>query len=137
MTWECLAAVPDMSISGRRVLRELVELIAQRDKPSIIVSDNGTELTRIGVLILCDEIGVEWHYIAPGGATQNCYVESFNGGMRDELLIQTLFLGMTHAQVEIAAWVEDYNRKKPNLSFGYATPAGFAAQLEKPRSCAK
>lgn len=42
MTRECLAAVPDTSISGRRVVRELTDLIAQR---GMIVSDNGTELT--------------------------------------------------------------------------------------------
>jgi len=37
---ECLAAVPDIAISGRRVVRELTELIAQRGKPGMIVSDN-------------------------------------------------------------------------------------------------
>jgi len=40
VTRECLAAVPDTSISGRRVVRELTELIAQRGKPRMIVSDN-------------------------------------------------------------------------------------------------
>ena len=45
VTRECLAPVPDMSISGRRVVRELTEPIAQRGKPVIIESDNGTELT--------------------------------------------------------------------------------------------
>ena len=45
VTRECLAAVPDTSISGRRVVRELTDLIALRGKPGMIVSDNGTELT--------------------------------------------------------------------------------------------
>ena len=40
MTRECLAAVPDTSISGRRVVRELTELTARRGKPGMIVSDN-------------------------------------------------------------------------------------------------
>ena len=38
-------AVPDTSISGVRVARELTMLIARRGKPGMIVSDNGTELT--------------------------------------------------------------------------------------------
>ena len=59
VTRECLAAVPDTSISGRRVVRELTELIAQRGKPGMIVSDNGTELTSNAVLAWCGEIGVE------------------------------------------------------------------------------
>ena len=39
VTRECLAAVPDTSISGRRVVRELTDLIAVRGKPGMIVSD--------------------------------------------------------------------------------------------------
>lgn len=33
VTRECLAAIPDTSISGRRVARELTELVARRGKP--------------------------------------------------------------------------------------------------------
>ena len=131
VTRECLVAVPDTSISGRRVVRELTQLIAQRGKPGMIVSDNGTELTSNAVLAWCGEIGVEWHYIAPGRPMQNGYVESFNGRMRDELLNETLFLSLAHARVEIAAWVDDYNRERPHSSLGYATPAAFAAELDK------
>ncbi|HBR84692.1 MAG TPA: IS3 family transposase [Erythrobacter sp.] len=131
VTRECLAAVPDTSISGRRVVRELTALIERRGKPGMIVSDNGTELTSNAVLAWCGEIGVEWHYIAPGRPMQNGYVESFNGRMRDELLNETLFLSMAHARVEIAAWVDDYNRERPHSSLGYATPAAFAAELDK------
>ena len=133
VTRECLAAVPDTSISEHRVARELTQLIAQRGKPGMIVSDKGTELTSNVVLAWCGQIGVEWHYIAPGKPMQNCYVESFNGRMRDELLNESLFLSMTHARVEIAAWIEDYNRERPHSSLGYATPAAFAAELDKQR----
>ena len=45
VTREFLAAVPDTSICGKRVVRELTDLIAVRGKPGMIVSDNGTELT--------------------------------------------------------------------------------------------
>ena len=131
VTRECLAAVPDTSISGRRVVRELTELIAKRGKPGMIVSDNGTEFTSNAVLAWCGEIGVEWHYIAPGKPMQNGYVESFNGRMRDELLNETLFLSLDHARAEIAAWVEDYNGERPHSALGYETPAAFAAELQK------
>ena len=40
VTRECLAAIPDTSISGRRVARELTNLIERRGKPEMIVSDN-------------------------------------------------------------------------------------------------
>jgi putative transposase len=66
VTPECLAAVPDTSISGRRVVREPTELIDQRGNPGMTVNDNGTELTSNAVLAWCGQIGVEWDYIAPG-----------------------------------------------------------------------
>jgi putative transposase len=70
VTRECLAAVPDTTISGHRVVRELTQLIAERGKPGMIVSDNGTELTSNAVLAWCGEFGVEWHYITSLRASQ-------------------------------------------------------------------
>ena len=40
VTRECLRAVLDTSISGKRVARELGDLIAERGAPKMIVSDN-------------------------------------------------------------------------------------------------
>ena len=51
--------------------------------------------------------------------------------MRGELLNETLFMSLTHARVEIAGRVEDYNRERPHSSLGYATPAALAAELIK------
>ena len=50
-TRECLALVADTSISGRRVARELNDIIRRRgQRPDTIVSDNGTELTSNAIL---------------------------------------------------------------------------------------
>lgn len=131
VTRECLAAIPDTSISGRRVARELTTLIERRGKPGMIVSDNGTELTSNAILAWSKDHKVEWHYIAPGRPMQNGYVESFNGRMRDELLNETLFLSLDHARVVIAAWAEDHNQERPHSALGYETPAAFAAELHQ------
>ncbi len=40
VTRECICAVPDTSISGLRVVRELAALLTERGKPGMIVSDN-------------------------------------------------------------------------------------------------
>ena len=127
VTRECLAAVPDTSISGRRVVRELTDLIARRGKPGTIVSDNGTELTSNAVLEWCGEARIEWHYTAPGKPTQNAYVESFNGRMRDELLNETLFTSLAHARQVLADWRHDYNHFRPHSSLGNRTPAEMGA----------
>jgi len=134
VTRECLRAVVDTSISGRRVVRELADLIAERGAPKMIVSDNGTELTSNAVLAWTGDAGVEWHYIVPGKPTQNGFVESFNGRMRDELLNETLFFTIGQARSILARWVDDYNTERPHSSLGYATPAAFAAELEKQRA---
>ncbi|UFS84955.1 IS3 family transposase (plasmid) [Rhizobium sp. T136] len=129
VTRECLAAIPDTSISGRRVARELTTLIERRGKPGMIVSDNGTELTSNAILAWSKDHKVEWHYIAPGKPMQNGYVESFNGRMRDELLNESLFFGLDHARSAIAEWADDYNHFRPHSSLGYKTPADFAGTI--------
>src|SRR5437016_9140011 len=129
VTRECLAAIPDTSISGRRVTRELIAVIEGRGKPRMIVSDNGTEFTSNAVLRWSKDHGVEWHYIAPGKPMQNGYIESFNGRMRDELLNETLFLDLDQARRMISTWVEDYNTARPHSSLGYKTPAFYAEHL--------
>ena len=129
VTRECLAAVVDTSISGRRVARELARLVMVHGKPTTIVSDNGTELTSNAVLSWAGEAGIDWHYIAPGKPTQNGTVESFNGRMRDELLNETLFTSLAHACEAVASWADDYNAERPHSALGYATPAAYAAGL--------
>ncbi|VVT04882.1 conserved hypothetical protein [Rhizobium sp. EC-SD404] len=129
VTRECLAAIPDTSISGRRVARELIDLIRRRGKPDMIVSDHGTEFTSNAILAWSKDHRVDWHYIAPGKPMQNGYVESFNGRMRDELLNESLFFGIDHARSAIAEWREDFNTARPHSSLGYQTPAAFAGTL--------
>ena len=129
VTKECLAAVVDTSISGRRVARELTAVIARRGKPGLIVSDHGTEFTSNAMLAWTEEAGVSWHFIAPGKPMQNGICEAFNSKMRDELLNETLFHGLDHARAVVADWVADYNAERPHSALSYQTPAAFAAQL--------
>jgi len=129
VTKECLAAVVDTSISGRRVARELAMLVARRGPPELIVSDHGTEFTSNAMLEWTQKAAVAGHFIAPGKPMQNGICEAFNGRMRDELLNETLFFGLGHARVATARWVADYNQHRPHSALGYATPAAYAAQL--------
>jgi len=133
VTRECLAAIPDTSISGKRVARELTALIDARGKPQMIVSDNGTEFTSNAILGWAKDHRVEWHYIAPGKPMQNGYIESFNGRMRDELLNESLFIDLDHARQLIDAWVTDYNTARPHSSLAYKTPAAYADTLTAPK----
>ncbi|MFN4282361.1 MAG: IS3 family transposase [Alphaproteobacteria bacterium] len=125
-TRECLALVADTSLSGARVARELDALMVGRTRPATVVSNNGTELTSTAILRWSQERQVGWHYIAPGKPTQNAFVESFNGRLRDECLNETLFTSLAHARAVLAAWKDDYNHVRPHSSLGGATPAEAA-----------
>jgi putative transposase len=127
-TRECLALVPDTSISGQRVARELSRIIAWRGKPEAILSDNGTELTSNAILAWAGARGVEWRYIQPGKPQQNAFAESFNARLRDELLNETLFRSLPHARLMLEAWRDDYNHHRPHGTLGWLTPAGYAAR---------
>jgi putative transposase len=127
VTKECLAAIPDTSISGRRVARELAEVIRRRGKPDLVVSDHGTEFTSNAMLTWAQAAGVAWHFIAPGKPMQNGICEAFNGRMRDELLNETIFYDLDHARAVIARWVASYNQRRPHSAIGYLTPAAYAA----------
>jgi putative transposase len=54
--------------------------------------------------------------------------------MPDELLNETLFFTVHQARSILARLVDDYNTERPHSSLGYATPAAFAAELEKRRA---
>ncbi len=122
-TRECLCLVADTSLSGLRVARELDTIIAERGRPAMCVSDNGTELTSMAILRWSQETQIEWHYIAPGKPTQNAFVESFNGRLRDELLNETLFSSLAHARAALADWKDDYNTVRPHSAIGNLPPA--------------
>ena len=125
-TRECLCLVADTSLSGLRVARELDAIVAERGRPAMCVSDNGTELTSMAILRWCQETRIEWHYIAPGKPQQNAFVESFNGRLRDELLNETLFTSLVHAREALAAWRNDYNTVRPHSGLGNLPPATYA-----------
>ena len=82
VTKECLAAIPDTSISGKRVVREMRAVIERRGRPGVIVSDNGTEFNSTAVLAFSQDLKLDWRYIAPGKPPRNAFAESFQGRMR-------------------------------------------------------
>lgn len=129
VTKECLAAVVDTSISGRRVAQELMAPVERRGRPGLVVSDHGTEFTSNAMLAWSESTKVPWHFIAPGKPMQNGICGAFNGRMRDELLNETLFFGLEHARSAIARWVADYNHTRPHSALGYQAPAIYAAQF--------
>jgi putative transposase len=125
-TRESLVIEVDTSISGERVARVLDRVIGTRGaQPEEIVMDNGPELTSRALDQWAYERGIRLRFIAPGKPVQNCYIESFNGRLRDECLNQHWFRNLTDARTIVEAWRLDYNQARPHSSLGGLTPEEY------------
>ena len=128
-THEAIAVVPEHSIGGDHLVRILDRVCAHRGKPAVIRTDNGKEFTGRAMLTWAHRYGVSLRLIEPGKPTQNAYIESFNGRLRDECLNEHWFPSLRHAQIVIEAWRREYNEERPKRSLGGLTPAAYARQL--------
>ena len=117
--------VAGTSLSGQRVAGELVHIIAERDMPKTIVSDNGTEFTSLVILKWVQDTGIDWHYITPGKPQQNGFIESFNGKLRDECLNETLFGTLGESRETLDEWWENYNWRRPHSALRNLMPMVF------------
>ena len=66
------------------------------------------------------------HFSRPGKPTDNAFVESFNGRLRDECLNAHWFLSLADAKSKIEAWRRQYNESRPHTALGWLTPQEFA-----------
>jgi putative transposase len=135
-TRECLALEVDTGFASRRVTRVLDQIIAERGKPLAIRCDNGPELTSRHILAWSVDSKIELRHIQPGKPTQNAYVESFHGRLREECLRVSWFTNLFDARRKISNWKTEYNEERPHSSLGYRTPSEFAA-IHKELSYAK
>lgn len=65
----------------------------------------------------------------PGKPTDNCFIETFNGSLRDECLNVHWFASLAEARTVLEAWRRDYNENRPHTALGNQTPAAFAREI--------
>jgi putative transposase len=104
----------DFSISGKKLVRILSEIERERKLPEQIVVDNGSEFTSKVFREWARSKGVDIHYIDKGKPTQNAFIESFNGRMRDECLNEQWFSNINEAKEIIYSWQMEYNEIRPH-----------------------
>lgn len=75
-----------------------------RGLPKEILTDNGSEFTGNILNAWAHDRGVRLHFTDPGCPTQNGYIESFNGKLRDECLNQNWFSNLYEARDIIEQW---------------------------------
>ena len=73
----------------------------------------------------CRFNGTNAVFIGPGSPWQNCWIESFNGRLRDEYINGQRFDSLLEAQVLLEDWRIDYNMNGPHSAHGWLTPVEF------------
>ena len=125
-TREALAIDVDQGIKGEQVVQTMARIAMARGAPKTIRVDNGPEFISKVLDRWAYENGVTLDFSRPGKPTDNAFVESFNGRLRDECLNAHWFLALADARAKIEAWRRDYNESRPHMSLGWMTPIEYA-----------
>lgn len=126
-TREAPLVLVDRSLPATRVVEALDTLLLVRGRPQAIVCDNGPEFVSLALDQWASAHSVRLDFIRPGRPVENCFIESFNGKLRDECLNQHHFASLTEAQTIIEAWRHEYHTERPHRGLGQRTPAEYAA----------
>jgi putative transposase len=126
---QCLKVLARPGFTSVHVTSILDELIAEHGTPEAITCDNGSEFTSRNFDAWAYEHKVAIDYIMPGRPTQNGYIESFNGKLREECLSGSWFRSLAEAQTVLDGWVEDYNKVRPHSSLANLAPLQYLARI--------
>ena len=127
-TRESLAIHVGQRIRGCEVVQVLERISKDHGRPQAIRVDNGPEFISKDV-----DLWAYWNHVGldfsrPGKPTDNAYIESFNGRLRQECLNEHWFMSLEDAREKTEEWRRDYNENRPHSSLDNVTPEEFAAQ---------
>ena len=114
-------------LSGQRVTEVLESLADSYGLPKMIQVDNGPEFTSRALDEWAHRKEIKLQFSRPGKPTDNPFIESFNGRLRQECLNQSWFVSVEDARKKIEDWRIDYNKNRPHSSLGNLTPNTFLA----------
>ena len=127
-TREALAIEVGQRLGGEHVVAVLNRLVAQRRAPKYLFVDNGSEFSGRLLDLWAYHCKTQIDFSRPGKPTDNCYVETFNGSLRDECLNLHWFETLADAKATIEAWRRDYNETRPHMALNDAPPEEYARQ---------
>jgi putative transposase len=126
-TRESLGIWVGKRFTGEQVVAALIQLSAHVGTPRSIRVDNGPEFISKSLDWWAYFNNVKLDFSRPGKPTDNAFIESFNGRVRQECFDQHWFLSIEDAQTKLDAWRSEYNQVRPHSSLDNRTPAEFAA----------
>jgi putative transposase len=123
---EALAIEVGVRLRGEHVVEVLNRLVRQRGAQKYLFADNGAEFTGQLVGLWAYHHGVRIDFSRPGKPTDNAFIETFNGSLRDECLNLHWFETIGEARSLIEAWRLDYNESRPHMALGNKKPLEYA-----------
>jgi putative transposase len=123
----CLSIRVARGLCSHEVIDAPADVMLNWEFPEHIRLDNGPKFVSKALDRWAYEHGVTLDFSRPGKPTDNAYVESFNGRLREECLNANWFLSLEDAQAKIEAWRHEYNESRPHTALGHVPPAEFAA----------
>ncbi|VUT14717.1 hypothetical protein SB6413_01839 [Klebsiella pasteurii] len=129
---ECVAIHAGKSLKGKDVVGVMEGLrVLGKRLPVRIQTDNGSEFISKILDKWAYEHGVTMDFSRPEKPTDNSFIESFNGSLRDECLNIHWFLSLEDAQDKLDNWRREYNHERTHSSLNDMTPAEFIRSLRK------
>lgn len=125
-TREALAIEVGQRLKGEDVVATLDRIMGARGKPKHLFVDNGSEFSGRMLDLWAYHHKVRIDFSPPGKPTDNFYVETFNGSLRDECLNLHWFESLGQAREIIEAWRHDYNESRPHMALADAAPREYA-----------
>lgn len=121
----------DRSMGGEKVVEVLEDAVRKQNGvcPKVISVDNGPEFTSKALDEWAHRRGVKLQFSRPGTPTDNPYIESFNGRLREECLNQHWFENLEEARQILEKWRIEYNTERPHSSLANRTPAEHVRYL--------
>jgi len=121
-TRECLAIEVGQSLKGEDVVNVLDRIKADRDLPSTIKVDNGSEFISKVMDRWTHENGVELDLSRPGRPIDNAKIESFSGCLCTECLNPHGFLSLVNAKSNLEIRCRYYNEVHPHTVLQWIAP---------------
>lgn len=128
---EAIAIEVGQRLRAENVVDVCNRLVSRRGKPKRVFVDNGSEFSGRMFDLWAYHHGVRIDFSRPGKPTDNCFIETFNGSLRDECLNVHWFETLAEAKARIETWRKDYNESRPHQALREQTPVEFAAQAKE------
>lgn len=112
------------------ILTEELRVLSQR-QPVRIQTDNGSKFISKSLYKWAYENGMTMGFFRPEKPTDNPFIKSFNGSLRDECLNINWFLSLEDVQDKLDNWRREYDHERTHSSLNDMTPAEFILSLQK------